>query len=208
MTGVQTCALPIYSKIHDWATSVLGSFEQLVQGIKNTRKFPGLAVGTNTTIGSYNYKYLLAVARLLVNWEIKRAEFIWVYPPPWQEYKQLVPMVSQASPFCVEAVKIGLAKKYYWRILNPPMGCYCESIFSHIGYAGHKEATLFVKTKASGAYALLEKEKIIEWKKEKACFSCKIKERCFGVQERYLDCFGNKELKAVPEAKGFGGYPA
>lgn len=184
-------------EVHDQITGVPGSFKQLVEGIKNAKEFPGLASGTNTTIVNSNYRYLPEIARLLIKWDIKRAEFIWVYPPPLVQYKKIVPMVSKAYPFCEETLKTGLAKNYLWRILNPPLGCSFGGLFHHIRYAGHNEATLFIKTKKSRIYASLEEEKIIEWQKEKVCLSCKVREKCFGAQKRYLDCFGGKELKAV-----------
>ena len=95
-------------KLHETLTGVPGSFEQIIQGIKNARE-KGLVVNTDTTITKINYRHLSKIISLVYSLGINEVNLMSIVPfgNAWRNrnkimYKleDVMPYVHQVIDFC------------------------------------------------------------------------------------------------------------
>lgn len=96
------------AKVHDGLTRSQGSFEQIVQAIKNLKGL-GQRIVTNTVAAKQNVKLLPDLARLFV--ELKVDQFQIAFPHPTGHaatyFNAVVPRMSELAPYLHEALRIG-----------------------------------------------------------------------------------------------------
>lgn len=101
------------AELHDYLTKVKGSFNQVVQGLKNIKKInPKIYVCTNTTITKFNYKFLPEIAENNIKIGADACEFIFVHPRgnALNNFDDIVPTYREVSAFIPQTIKIA---KYY-----------------------------------------------------------------------------------------------
>lgn len=96
------------ASLHDYLTSASGSFQQTVQGIKNLKAL-GQRVITNSVITSLNYRYLPALARLLVKLDVDQFQFAFAHivGTAKKNRKWLVPRKLDVMPYVKKGLDIG-----------------------------------------------------------------------------------------------------
>lgn len=182
------------ARLHDRLTGSKGSFRQLIAGLANFKRTGFKNIGVNTTIVKQNYRYLPAIAKMLVEYRIERVEFIYVGVFR-KGLKLMKPRISLAASYIRSALKIGRDSNYLWTVQNPPMGCYFVGYFKHLNYAKNEKNTLFVKSNKTCLYEKIEGNKSTVYLKPKKCLQCYYRDGCFGVEKMYLREFGTREIK-------------
>lgn len=96
--------------LHDYLTTVKGSFNQTLQGIKNLKAL-GQRVITNTVVTKFNYRHLPEIARLFVLLGVDQFQFAFVHiaGKAWQNREIIVPKKSKAVAYIKEGLDIGIA---------------------------------------------------------------------------------------------------
>lgn len=182
--------------IHDGLTKSPGSFDQLIKGISHLRKIGFSRIGTNTTICSANYRFLPALAEILLENCVERATFIYVIPFENAKFRQLAPPISKAAGFIKQALESGKGFGYDWSLLNPPMGCYFSDIFARsVKYSDSRDEELIVSHQNAKRIHQVSKNKLIEYIKIDKCEHCTIRRQCPGVMKQYVINYGEKEIK-------------
>jgi len=182
--------------VHDALTGSPGSFEQLMRGVENVRRAGVKNLGVNTTVVAQNYKYLPAIADMLLKWRIQRTEFIYVAADR-RVFRRVTPRVSEAAAFINDALGRGKANGYFWKLVNAPLPCYFGPFFDHLSYAGGENNTLFVTTRKTPFYQKAEAKKRVFWTLCGKCARCSKKHSCRGISMSYRDAFGDKEVRPL-----------
>lgn len=182
------------ARLHDKLTGSKGSFGQLIAGLENFKRMEFKNVGVNITIVKQNYRYLPAIAKMLVECRIERVEFTYVGVSR-EEFKLMKPKISLAASYIRKALKIGKDNNYLWIVQNPPMGCYFEGYFEHLSYAKNEKNTLFAISNKACRYEKIESKKSTVYLKPEKCLQCYYYDKCFGVEKMYLCEFGVREIK-------------
>jgi len=110
--GVNEFALSIHghnAKIHDFLTSSPGSFNQVVQAVKNLKALNQRVI-TNTVITTVNYKYLPKIAKLLVDLNINQLQlaFIHISDAILKNKKWIIPRKKQVAPYVKKGLDVGI----------------------------------------------------------------------------------------------------
>lgn len=188
-------------KLHDSLTRSKGSFQQLMQGIKNVQSLGLKRLGTNTTIVKQNYRFLKEIGRLILKLGFKNSEFIFVdptYGAAHDNFLKFVPKIFQAAPHIHQCLDLGKKNKIeHWTIRYVPL-CYFTDYLKQISEL--EESTIFYTQHLAPDFINLDVEdsrrKISRAKTEK-CKGCKLYDKCEGIWKEYLKYYGDKELKPV-----------
>lgn len=193
--------------LHDGATRTPGSFEQCVQGIKNTLTYPELSVIVNTVVLKINYRYLEETARFLKELGVKEWHLLELLPDGRAEklydkisvsYQTLSPYLNKALrqarhfkkidvfdfPFCLFEPEIFKARNI---VFFTPRHRF-EDI-SQIGF----EPVRVKREKISGRLIYQDKYKV----KPAVCQKCKYFKECGGITKPYFKKHGDKEIKKL-----------
>jgi MoaA/NifB/PqqE/SkfB family radical SAM enzyme len=181
---------------HDFLTARRGSFAQLKRGISNLKKLGFKNIGINTTVSKRNFRHLDKIAKIVSGYKITRWELIWIAAEP-ENFKKLVPLISDAAPFINKILAIGQKKQWRWNFLNPPMSCCFASYRDSIRYGDSRDEKLFLKNKKGKDYFNFSQEKILNYKKIEKCRLCRLSSVCPGVDEAYLGVYGAGEVKSI-----------
>lgn len=102
------------ANLHDYLTRRKGSFRQTVLGIYNMRKLTGgkLKIITNTVINKYNYKFLPAIAKLLVQLGVNQYQFAFVHAMgnALKSFEKIVPRKTDVAPYLKNGLDIGIER--------------------------------------------------------------------------------------------------
>jgi MoaA/NifB/PqqE/SkfB family radical SAM enzyme len=110
--GVNEFGVAIHGHIpelHDYLTSVQGSFAQTVKAIKNLACLD-VPVYSNTVITQSNYRHLPEIARLLVSLGVKQFQLAFVHAlgSAADNFSSVVPRMSLVIPYVKEALTVGI----------------------------------------------------------------------------------------------------
>ena len=190
--------------LHDSLTQARGSFDRLMEGIKNAISF-GIEVkeiGSNTTIVKQNYKKLPAIGKLIFDLGIRNSEFIFVDPTrgaPYDNFKRFVPRLSEIAPFMNKCLDIGKKNKIqHWDIRYVPICSFRDyeqqiselnenKIFSNTVHLAPDFTNLDVE----------DSRKQLVRIKTKKCKKCKKFDICEGLWTEYYKHYGDSELKPI-----------
>ncbi len=110
--GVNRVLVSIHApnaELEDFLTQVKGSFEEKVQGLKNLEDL-NVEKRTSTVINRYNYKLLPEMARFLLRFRKNTKSYHLNFAIPdgfaRQNFKEMVPRMSEAAPYISEACNI------------------------------------------------------------------------------------------------------
>ena len=183
-------------------TRVKGSFEQLLQGLRNVQeesRETNIQVGSNTTITKLNYLNLPDIGSFLIKERIKNAEFIFVDPTgeAYNNYDSIVPKIIDLSPYIKKLLDVGIKNKVpHWHVRYFPF-CYLEGYENHIS----ERDTPFSKEIHLGPeftnYDVDASRKSISKVKAITCNSCKFDNFCEGVWKEYAKRYGLRELRPI-----------
>lgn len=97
------------AELHDYLTRAPGSFDQTVRAIRNLRQL-GQYIITNTVVVKPNYRHLPELAGLLVSLKADQFQFAFVHAVgnAYDNYDQLMPWISLASPYIRKGLQIGI----------------------------------------------------------------------------------------------------
>ncbi len=185
------------AEIHDKLTQVKGSFDQLMKGIENVKKYSEVIIETNSTMTKENIEYLPDMARLFVKLGMWSSEVIFVFPKgnALKYVKDVVPRYSDASEFMVEAIEIGKESKTKILMRYVP---YCI-LPHHIEYI----ADQFDPAEREQLGPDVETLDVIKARKEldraqvEQCEGCKFQLECEGPWKNYPEFYGIDEFKRL-----------
>jgi len=97
------------AKLHDGLVRAPGSFEQIVQSIRNLKAL-GQRVITNTVVTRQNARHLPAIARMLVDLKVDQFQIAFPHPTGHAAtyFDVVVPRVSDVDAFIHEALAVGV----------------------------------------------------------------------------------------------------
>jgi MoaA/NifB/PqqE/SkfB family radical SAM enzyme len=183
------------AKVHDYLTSVPGSFDQVIRGIKNL-KILGQTVITNTVITKFNYRHLPEIAKLLVFLGVDQFQFAFVHIVglAWKNRDFLVPKKSQIMPFVKKGLDIGIkAGKQVMTEAIPY--CFMRGYEQYIAEPIIPEAMVIENKFKIEDY---KKYRLAQGKtKGPKCKDCLHFSICEGPWREYPKIFGWKEFKPI-----------
>jgi len=189
------------AKAHDALTQSLGSFEQLVEGIKNLRSLGFDNINGNTTVVKQNYRHIPDIANLYVKYNVRNVEYIFVdpcYGGAYNNFHKLVPKISLASKFMKKALDIGNKYEYHqWKVRYVPL-CYFKDYLDQISEIN--ERILFDTKHWAPDFIdndVIRGRTVYARIKTKRCKGCKLYDICEGIWKEYIKHYGDKELKKV-----------
>jgi len=182
---------------HDYHTSVSGSFEQTVQGIKNLKSM-GQRVITNTVITRSNFRLLPNIAQLLVELKVDQFQLAFVHPVgsagPEMNFASIVPRFQLLEPYLHKALEIGLNAGCVVMTEAVPF-CFMK------GYEELVGEKIMPKTKIFDAEGIIEdyeEYRLAQGKaKGEVCQGCKANSFCEGPWREYTERYGWEEFKAL-----------
>lgn len=185
------------SAIHDALTCAPKSFSQTVQGIKNLKKM-GLRVSTNTVITKKNFKYLPAIADLLVVLGVEQFQFAFphILGRAAENINRVIVPKRRVIRYVKRALDIGIKAKKKVMVEAIPY-CFMK------GYEAYVAERIIPETRVFDAGFVVEKyshyRKTIGKTKRKDCLGCRYFTICEGPWREYPANFGWKEFKPVRE---------
>ncbi len=189
------------AKTHDYLTQSPGSFNELIAGLENLKKLGFKKVNGNTTVVKRNMRFLPDIAELYAKHKIRNVEYIFVDPTyggAYDNFKQLVPKISEASVFMKKAIDIGLKHGYdQWKARYVPL-CYFKGYEKHISEIN--ERILFFTEHWAPDFKntdALASRQLVSRKKTERCEGCRRYNACEGIWTEYIKRYGDRELKAV-----------
>ncbi len=98
------------AKLHDGLTRSQGSFNQIIQAIKNLKGL-GQSIVVNTVAAKQNVKHLPEMARMFVELKVDQFQIAFPHPTGHAEtyFNAVVPKMSELAPYVHEAMRIGTA---------------------------------------------------------------------------------------------------
>jgi len=181
-------------QLHDYLTTVKGSFSQTVRGIKNLKSL-GVAVVTNTVITKSNYRHLPEIAKLLVKLGVDQFQFAFPHALGRAEenFDSIVPRKSLVEPFVKEGLDIG--RKAGKRVMTEAIPlCFMKGYEDYIAEKIIPDTTVFERDQIIN-FTKARKE---EGKtKAESCKRCKYFKICEGPWREYPEHFGWEEFKPV-----------
>ena len=191
LSYVHTTLLGPNSRIHDAITRTPGSFNQTIRGIKNTLNNK-IRMDINCVVIKQNINFLKEIVSLASDIGVKSLRFSFVEPITSED--KHVPRISLAARRIEEAIKnsksgIKIGFDSIPLCLSASYDSYRENLITkNIGYISEcYETEIFPADYGN---------KI----KPKRCISCKRRNECEGVFEKYIEIYGDKELKPFNKA--------
>ncbi|MDD3087440.1 MAG: radical SAM protein [Candidatus Omnitrophica bacterium] len=188
--------------LHDSLTRVSGSFNELVQGLKNVRKFGLKKVASNTTIVKANYMHLPDIGKFLLGHGVTNSEFIFADPTyggVHDDFFSLMPRISEAAPFIRKCLALSKNNKSirHWHIRYVPL-CYFRGYLENISEI-HEVENFHTEHLAPDFrnQDVENSRKNISRQKPSQCRGCKLFGLCEGIWKEYLIKYGAGELKNI-----------
>ncbi len=209
LAGLNSIVFSIHghdAKTHDQLTRSPGSFNQLIKGVENVRKIAeelGLRVsmGSNTCIVKPNYKKLPEIGKLILSLGIKNSEFIFVdcnEGGALNNFKELVPKISDIAPYarkCLDMGKVGDID--HWHIRYVPL-CHFPD---HLNQISELQEVEQFRTEHIAQdfqnYDVEGSRKEIGRLRTDKCKKCRFYGTCEGIWKKYVEIYGDGELKPV-----------
>lgn len=182
-------------EIHDQLTKSPGSWQQVVQGIKNLKSL-GAYVLTNTVITDKNYQDLPAIARLLVSLDVDQFQFAYVHiiGSAAKNKNFIVPRKSDIMPFVKQGLDIGIRANK--RVMTEAIPyCLMSGYESYIAEKQIPETQIY---DGDGLLKNYREYRTVRGKaKRKECKLCKYFNICEGPWKEYPEIYGWDEFIPV-----------
>lgn len=180
--------------LHDYLTTVPGSFEQTVAGIRNLAAL-GQKIVTNSVITRSNFRHLPDLARLLVSLKVDQFQLAFVHPVGSagldRNFTSVVPRFSLLEHFLHRALEIGAAADI--RVMTEAVPhCFMDGYEEYIGERIMPETRVI---DAEGVIEVYRDYRLKEGKaKGSACAGCRFDSECEGPWREYSERFGWEEF--------------
>ena len=191
-------------KTHDAITRTPGSFEQIVQGIKNTKRFPQTHINVSSVICRLNFRDLKKFGEFILSLNINGWYLLDLIPDGHASlfYSQLAVRLPQLNkelnrlqaiapqfkelgffdfPFCLLAPSLRQAPNV--RLINTKQRL---DDYRQIGYDPKR-----LKKNKKGFYQDIHRQNV------DFCQRCRYYKECGGLWKEYLERFGDKELSRL-----------
>ncbi|TRO61910.1 radical SAM protein [Candidatus Bathyarchaeota archaeon] len=183
-------------ELHDYLSSVPGSWKQTVQGIKNVRQYD-VEIISNTVVTKPNYRFMRNISQLLVKLGVNQYQLAFAHPAgrSWDNFDSIVPWISLAAPYIHKGLQVGIDADIKVMSEAMPfclMGGYERYVSElYIPPADVYEADFQVKE--------WEKWRMTEGKwKGDSCKECAFFGICEGPWKEYVEKRGSEEFIPVP----------
>jgi len=210
--GINSLVFSIHgpsARVHDALTAGPGSFEELLQGLRNLRALGFRNICGNTTVVKANMRRLGEIAELYVRLGVRNVEYIFVDPTTGgakNDFDALVPRISEAAPHMRKALRTGLAAGMdQWKVRYVPL-CHFRGYENHISETNERSlfrtehwAPDFRNTDVSASRSALSRRRAA------VCRGCSLYHFCEGIWVEYLRRYGSGELKPGMREQGNGG---
>jgi MoaA/NifB/PqqE/SkfB family radical SAM enzyme len=182
-------------ELHDYLTSVDGSFYQTVKGIKNLKK-RNQYVGTNSVITRPNYRFLPELAQLLIHLNVNQYQFAFVHAVgnAGKNFDSIVPRYSMIEPFVKNALSFGVKAGITVMTEAIPY-CFMTGFSDFIAERIIPDTVIFDKDMIIDDYTKYRKN---EGKlKGEPCDECACSTVCEGPWREYPEKYGWYEFKPI-----------
>lgn len=187
--------------LHDSLTQSDGSFEQIIQGIKNVQALGLKRLGTNTTIVKQNYLHLKKIGQLIIKLGFNNSEFIFVdptYGAANNDFFQFVPKISKIAPHVRQCLEMGRKNKIsHWTVRYVP---FCHFTGYEDQISEFQESKNFHTEHLAPDFTNLDVEnsrKQLARVKTDRCIGCKDYNICEGIWKDYIKYYGDQELTPI-----------
>ena len=191
------------AELHDHLTQSPGSFDQIIQGIKNLkeirdRQHLNFQIWNNTTITKTNFRFLSEISNLLINLGVDFYQFTFVNPMgnAWDNKHEMIPRVSDTIGYIKKALDVGVKRDVCKPTIEGLPVCF---------FKGYEKYIAEFYMPAYWEYDSQEK-KILDFNehrknegktKSSSCRKCKYNLICEGIWNNYVEIFGFDEFIPV-----------
>ena len=182
--------------LHDYLTTVSGSFAQTVKGIKNL-KILGQRVITNSVITRSNFRHLVELAQLLIGLGVDQYQLAFVHPVGSAgidaNFSSIVPRFEMIKEFVHAGLDVGIQAGRVVMTEAIPF-CFMDGYEEYVGERIMPQTTIF---DAEGVIEDYREYRRTEGKaKGPPCEKCKKNQACEGPWREYTDRFGWGEFRS------------
>ncbi len=185
------------AELHDYLTTVAGSFEQTVRGIRNLKNL-GQKVVTNSVITRSNFRHLPRLADLLVELRVDQYQLAFVHPVgsagPDCNFASIVPRFELLEGYLHAALQVGIDAGLIVMTEAVPY-CFME------GYEKYVGERIMPSTRIFDAEGVIEEYRDYRLEEGKSkgppCAKCDLDDICEGPWREYTDRYGWGEFKPV-----------
>jgi MoaA/NifB/PqqE/SkfB family radical SAM enzyme len=186
--------------LHDNLTTVPGSFEQTVSGVRNLKGM-GVLLVTNTVITRSNFRHLPEIAQLLVSLGVDQYQLAFVHPVGSagsdRNFASVVPRFELLEPFLKRALDVGIREGRVVMTEAVPY-CFMEGYEQYIGEHIMPLTKIF---DAEGVIDDYRDYRLAEGKvKGPPCENCGFADDCEGPWREYPERFGWSEFRPRKKA--------
>ncbi len=183
------------AELHDHLTTVPGSFDQTVAGVKNLKEL-GVLLVTNTVITRSNFRHLPELAELLVALGVDQYQLAFVHPVGSagvdRNFASVVPRFELLQPYLKRALDVGIKAGRVVMTEAVPY-CFMEGYEQYIGERIMPSTKIF---DAEGVIDEYRDYRLVEGKaKGPPCQECALKQECEGPWREYPDRYGWSEFR-------------
>jgi MoaA/NifB/PqqE/SkfB family radical SAM enzyme len=182
-------------ELHDYLTGSPGSFEQVVQGIRNLKALNQNVI-TNTVITKSNYRHLPQIAELLVSLNVDQYQFAFVHAlgSAKRNFGRVVPRMKLVEPYVKKGLDVGI-KAGKIVMTEAITYCFMKGYESYIAEKIIPECKIYDYKKIVDDFTFSRKN---EGKiKGPQCLKCKYNQICEGPWREYPEKFGWDEFKPI-----------
>jgi wyosine [tRNA(Phe)-imidazoG37] synthetase (radical SAM superfamily) len=188
--GLTHALVSIYgptARVHQAMTRTPRSFEQTIEGLRNLAARPEVTLMTNSVITRKNLRYLPQLVELVRGLGVRNINlsFVQVIGNAARYEKAIVPTIREVLPFLKDAVDLGVALGANMGIGGLPY-CVLKGYEHHFGV----DDLTYIANGSAGD-TITERS---PYTKAKACGRCAMNAVCLGMQEKYLEEYGESEL--------------
>ncbi|EGD47004.1 Radical SAM domain protein [Ruminiclostridium papyrosolvens DSM 2782] len=196
--GVDLFVVSIHGKdanMHDFFTTVEGSFEEAVKGIKNVKAL-GKKVRTNTVVCKQNYSQLKDIINFVIDIGVDHVNISSIHPTgkAFENFHLVVPKLSECISSVEEAVDTAIGRNMVVTLEGYPpcmLGEYNKYV---IGWDDIHFKLLFHNIVLQDYEVFMKNE---TRRKGDPCNKCVHASKCGGVYKEYVYYYGWDEFKPV-----------
>lgn len=192
-------------KIHNAISRTPGSFENIVEGIKNISKYPEVRVNVSTVISRLNYKSLNKLGEFILTLGVKNWYILDLIPDS-NAKKYYDKLVVKLEILEKELGKLGglSAKFNEFGFFDFPFCNFGQKMRDkkNIIFINAKQRTDFVDQLGYNAKRISQKNGIFKDAYKinvKICQKCKFQMECGGIWVDYLKLYGEKEIIKIAQ---------
>lgn len=184
------------AEIQDYISRVEGSFDKIVEGIKNLKKL-GQSVEANIVINKANYRFLPQIVAYLIGLGISKfcITFIQLKGNALMNVDSTAIRLSKVIPYLKNALDITEDTNLdYCTTVNIPL-CFMKDYENYVADYSDDfgEDRIMITTEG------VEEGNLDDGIKVKACKSCKYFNKCTGIGPNYIKIFGDSEINPCTE---------